>query len=69
MNRRQVGNWTRSSQCNIDQCVEVSFGETAVLMRDGKRAEQSPVLTFAADTWRSFIADTKSGAFDVDRNA
>jgi hypothetical protein len=58
-------NWKRSSRCNVDHCVEVSLTTENALMRDGKFARQSTVLTFSADVWRSFIADTKRGEFDV----
>jgi hypothetical protein len=48
-----------------NNCVEVGFVTTEVLMRDSKDPN-GPVLHFTPDEWRAFIAGVKDGEFDLD---
>lgn len=56
--------WRRSSKCSANDCVEVAFHEGQVVVRDSKD-DQGPVLSFAADEWRSFLAAARAGEFDL----
>jgi hypothetical protein len=55
--------WQRSSFCNADGCVEVAKSDSAVLVRDSKLGDDSPVLVFTEDEWRAFRAGMVSGEF------
>lgn len=50
--------WTKSTHSGADGCVEIAAGE-AVLMRDSKIGEASPVLAFDLAAWRAFIEDVR----------
>ncbi|WP_031073094.1 DUF397 domain-containing protein [Streptomyces sp. NRRL WC-3742] len=58
--------WTKSSYSgNGGNCVEVAPGHSGALpVRDSKDPE-GPVLTFSAKAWRSFLAATAAGEFDL----
>ena len=58
--------WVRSSFCAETSCVEVSFREDEVALRDGKNPDQ-PHLTFSRAEWDSFRAEIIDGAFRLDR--
>lgn len=49
----QSPQWTKSSFCNADMCVEVARVAGGVWIRDSKLAV-SPVLTFTAAEWEAF---------------
>lgn len=59
--------WNKSSRCRTDTplCVEVCITEDAVLVRDSKLGDASPVLTFTHDEWRAFLAGANNAEFDV----
>lgn len=57
--------WRRPSRCASNGCVEVAIASNEFAMRDGKRPDGSPVLTYDVDEWRDFVADVKNGKFDV----
>jgi hypothetical protein len=62
-----MGEWLRSSFCSADegQCVEVRLLENGdVEIRDSKLGEDSPVLRYTADEWRTFDAGLRNGDFD-----
>ena len=56
--------WHKSSySSNNGSCVEVRRLPTMVEVRDTKD-RSGPVLTFSADSWRSFVASVHKGDFD-----
>jgi hypothetical protein len=67
----QTGAIWRKSACsnNGGNCVEVATNlHTAtgrVLVRDTKDRGAGPVLGFAVDEWRAFLAGVRDGEFDA----
>jgi hypothetical protein len=59
--------WFKSSKSGGGNCVEVSFAEEGVLVRDSKSRERA-VLRFTAAEWDAFIAGVAMGEFDVRRD-
>lgn len=55
--------WITSSYCASNSCVEVSFSENTVAVRDSKDREQS-ALVYSLDEWRDFLAGVRNGEFD-----
>jgi len=53
--------YTKSSFCNSDGCVEVGHAEGNVLLRDSKLGDKSPVLIFPGDEWDQLLADWRAG--------
>jgi len=49
------------------ECVEVGEGGGMVFVRDSK-SSNSPVLSFSADEWNTFIKGVKAGEFDLPLN-
>ncbi len=50
----KVAKWRKSSYSNGQaNCVEVTFGESAVALRDSKNP--NPVMTFTAHNWDAFV--------------
>jgi hypothetical protein len=58
--------WRKSSYSNSNggACVEIGTGGPAVAVRDSKNPD-GPKLVLRPDEWRSFLADVKSGEFDL----
>ena len=52
------------SACGGGNCVEVAFEGGHVRVRDGKRGDESPILTFTNEEWRVFVESVKAGRFD-----
>ena len=54
-----MDNWRTSSYSSGDggQCVEIASGD-AIMVRD-TTDRRGPVLTFAADAWRTFLASVR----------
>jgi Domain of unknown function (DUF397) len=54
-----MGNWRTSSYSSGDggQCVEVASGD-AIVVRD-TTDRPGPVLSFAADAWRTFVVSVR----------
>lgn len=46
--------WRKSSRSAGDNCLEVTFANGGVLVRDSK-APQGPVLSFSASNWSNFV--------------
>jgi hypothetical protein len=59
------GAWRKSkfSMANGD-CVEVAFGDEAVLIRHS-RDPSGAVLSFSHAEWQAFLAGARSGEFDL----
>jgi len=56
--------WRKSSRSSTNgSCVEVRRVAAAVEVRDTKD-RSGPVLTFTADSWRSFVGAVHVGDFD-----
>jgi hypothetical protein len=47
-------------------CVEVGSHGRLILVRDTKQRGQGPVHAYAADQWRAFVAELRSGQFTPD---
>lgn len=59
--------WHKSGRSNTTHgCVECAVEEDTIVVRDSKDPD-GPVLTFAPDSWRDFIAAVKAGEFDRPR--
>lgn len=54
---------SRSSGSGSSDCVEVARTPEIVGVRDSND-RGGPVLTFAAETWLTFVGDIKRGVFD-----
>jgi Domain of unknown function (DUF397) len=55
-------NWKKSSYSTAQgNCIEVASVRGGSAVRDSKDPD-GPVLRFAADAWRAFVAAVKSGA-------
>lgn len=48
--------WVKSKFCSGGSCVEVAPADDAVLLRDGKLGDASPVLTIGRADWTEFLA-------------
>lgn len=55
--------WVKSSYSGMHDCVETRPEFDGMLMRDSKD-KTGPVLLFGLESWRAFIADVKTGAFN-----
>ena len=57
--------WHKSTRSgsNGGDCVEVAETPEAIGVRDSKD-EGGPILVFAPDAWRAFLAEVKSGTYD-----
>jgi hypothetical protein len=58
--------WRRSGRCETSGCVEAAITADAVLVRDGKLGDKSPVLSFSPQEWAAFIGGAVDGDFDPD---
>jgi uncharacterized protein DUF397 len=56
--------WTRSSLCGTNSCVEVAIDGGRVAMRDSK-VRQGPILQFDREMWKDFLAGARNGDFDL----
>jgi hypothetical protein len=58
--------WRKSSYSNSNGggCVEVGTGGPAVAVRDSKNPD-GPKLVLRPGEWQVFLADVKSGEFDL----
>ncbi len=53
-----MATWVRSSHCDTGTCVEVTYTDNEVLMRDSKDPD-GPVLRFAKGQWHEFVQSLK----------
>lgn len=57
--------WRKSSRsAGASACVEVSFTDDVVAVRDSKD-QDGPVLLFTRAEWDAFTAGAKDGEFDL----
>jgi hypothetical protein len=59
--------WKKSTRSGGNGCVEVNLDAPAVGVRDSKDPN-SPVVTFAPQSWREFISDITAGRYDLPRD-
>jgi hypothetical protein len=55
--------WRRSSYCEVNSCVEVSFVGDSVALRDSKD-RNGPVLQFSKTAWIEFLDGVRNREFD-----
>lgn len=52
--------WEKPSRCHSEaHCVEVGSTPDKIFVRDSKKGEDSPILEFTLDAWRSFLSQFK----------
>ena len=57
--------WRKTSySAGNGECVEASYGQNDIGVRDSKNPD-GPNLQYPVAAWRSFLAATKLGNFDV----
>lgn len=59
--------WHKStySQEGGSSCVEAADVADAVLVRDTKQKGRGPILNIRRAAWTTFIADCKTGSYDL----
>jgi hypothetical protein len=57
--------WRKSSASATENCVEVAFSDTSILVRDSKQ-ESSHILKFTSPEWLAFLAGIQEGRFDLE---
>jgi Domain of unknown function (DUF397) len=62
MDNNTAVNWKRSTFCGNTTCVEVAQVGDAILVRDSKNPESSP-LTFDQAEWTAFTRGVAAGEF------
>lgn len=62
----KLNQWTKSTRSGpwTDNCVEVMWTGTVVLVRDSKDFSQPP-LVFTPAEWNAFIGGAGDGEFDL----
>jgi len=62
----EVAGWQKSSHSQAGECVEVATGKPGgVYVRDSKLGDTSPILTFTAADWQSFLNGLKTSPPEV----
>lgn len=56
--------WKKSTRSGGNGCVEVNLALPDVGVRDSKDPA-SPVISFAPESWRTFVAQVRAGAYDL----
>lgn len=57
-----AGPWRAASACGGGSCVQARRPDPGtVLVRDSKLGDDSPVLTFTAGAWTTFVASLRGG--------
>lgn len=57
--------WHKSQRSGATDCVEIAVDEVgAVVLRDSRDPE-GPALRLDRATWQAFLADLKTGRFDL----
>jgi uncharacterized protein DUF397 len=59
--------WVRSSHCADTTCAEVAFDGPDTLLRATENPDH--VLRFGREAWRAFMDGTRSGEFDLPKEA
>jgi hypothetical protein len=55
--------WRKSSASGGTNCVEVSFVNGSVLVRDSKDEGSGPTLSFTVEEWRAFLEGVHAQEF------
>ena len=56
--------WKKSTRSGGNGCVEVNLALPEVGVRDSKNPA-SPVISFGPESWRAFVAQVRTGTFDL----
>lgn len=56
--------WAKATASATGNCVEVARTPDVIYVRDSKHPQGS-VLTFGAECWVAFLANCRSGRFDL----
>ena len=56
--------WRKSTASAQGNCVEVSFADESVLMRNSRNPE-GPVLSFTHSEWEAFLTGVRNSEFDI----
>jgi hypothetical protein len=59
--------WKKSTRSGANGCVEVNVALPDVGVRDSKDPA-SPVISFAPESWRTFVEHVRTGRFDRPAN-
>jgi len=60
----EVHQWRKSKRSSSGNCVEVSAGPQAILLRDSKNP-QGAVLSFSRETFQDFLRGVRGEEFDL----
>lgn len=58
--------WRKSSGSESGDCVEVTFHNGLVGVRDTKDMDGGPILAFTPSEWRAFLQGVDTGQFSID---
>jgi hypothetical protein len=57
--------WRKSSASATENCVEVAFSDTSILVRDSKQ-QSSHILAFTSRGWQALLNGIQEGRFDLE---
>lgn len=60
----EVHQWRKSKRSSSGNCVEVSTGPRAILLRDSKNPDGA-VLSFSRETFQDFLDGLRGAEFDL----
>ncbi|MEU4421392.1 DUF397 domain-containing protein [Actinoplanes sp. NPDC024001] len=57
--------WRKSTRSAQGNCVEVSYSNEMILVRDTKAQGEGPTLSFTRGEWSAFVAGVRQGEFEL----
>jgi Domain of unknown function (DUF397) len=61
--------WRKSTVSGDGGCLQVTYAEGMIGLRDSKDGNSGPILAFSEREWSAFLAGARSGEFDLDQLA